>query len=256
MTTWPAYGLYIVFALGAAGLYFLLPRSGASKKKTGALLGVSAVIGLFAFLGSRSIPVESGKLYFYLFAALAILAAVRVITHPKPVYSAIYFVAVVIAVAALLVLLKAEFTAIALIIVYAGAILVTYLFVIMLAQQPGSPIYDRQTREPFVAVAVGFVLTATIAGRAGESASTALPGTTVTDFVQSTGSTVSLPAGNTIAVGAAIMTRHVTALEIAGVLLLISMVGAIALSRKRFLTEMPVAPDRALGAVGKEAEPF
>ena len=134
----------------------------------GATLSVSAIVGLFVVVGAPGSEDRSDGVYFSLFAAMAILAATRVITHPKPVYSAIYFVAVVIAVAALLVLQEAEFLAVALVIIYAGAILVTYLFVIMLAQQPGSPIYDRRTREPFLAVVVGFVLMAMIAGRAGE----------------------------------------------------------------------------------------
>ena len=256
MTSTTAYLLYMVFALGGAGIYFLLPRTGPSKSAIGAALALSALVGLFAVSGARGSAGGTGDLYFYLFAAVAILAAARVITHPKPVYSAIYFVAVVIAVAALLVLQEAEFLAVALVIIYAGAILVTYLFVIMLAQQPGSQVYDRRTREPFLAVVVGFVLMATIAGRAG-----ALPDPTVekgilADGGRTTVSSASLPAGNTVAIGAAVMTEHVVSLELAGVLLLISMVGAIALSRKRLTADAMGTPHRALGAVGKEAEPF
>ena len=58
--------------------------------------------------------------------------------HPRPVYSAVYFVLVVLATTGLCVLAAAEFLAAALVIVYGGAIMVTYIFVIMLAQQaPG-----------------------------------------------------------------------------------------------------------------------
>ena len=71
--------------------------------------------------------------YFWIFSAIALVGAVRVVTHPRPVYSALYFVLTVFATAGLFVLLWAEFMAAALVLIYAGAILVTYVFVIMLA---------------------------------------------------------------------------------------------------------------------------
>lgn len=256
MTSTTGYVLYLVFALGAAGLYLLLPRTGPSKMAIGVTLGVSALVGLFVVLGARGLAERSDVVYFYLFAATAILAAARVITHPKPVYSAIYFVAVVIAVAALLLLQEAEFLAVALVIIYAGAILVTYLFVIMLAQQPGSPIYDRRTREPFLAVVVGFVLMAMIAGRAGELPARAEEKAILADGGRNLASTASLLTGNTMAIGAVVTTKYVVALELAGILLLISMVGAIALSRKQITSDVIRSPQRTLGQIGKEVEPF
>ncbi len=256
MTSTTAYVLYLAFALGAAGLYFLLSRTGPSKTAIGATLGVSALVGLFVFLDAQGSAERSHAIYFYLFAATAILAAARVITHPKPVYSAIYFVAVVLAVAALLLLQDAEFLAVALVIIYAGAILVTYLFVIMLAQQPGSPIYDRRTREPFLAVVVGFVLMAVIAGRAGQFSARVAEKAILADSGRNPASTASQLTGNTMAIGAAVATKYVVALELAGVLLLISMVGAIALSRKRITSDVVRSPHRALGQIGREVEPF
>jgi NADH-quinone oxidoreductase subunit J len=105
--------------------------------------------------------------FFVLFALVAIGSAVRLITHHRPVYAALYFVLVVLSSAGLFLLLEAEFMAFALVIVYAGAILITYLFVLMLAQQaqtPGDlgsqPEYDRVPREPAGAVVVGFVMLA------------------------------------------------------------------------------------------------
>jgi len=256
MTSSNAYVLYLVSALGGAAIYFLLPRTGPSKTAIGAALGVSTLVGLLAVSGMKGSAGGSGGLYFYVFAAIGILAAARVITHSKPVYSAIYFVAVVVAVAALLVLQEAEFLAVALVIIYAGAILVTYLFVIMLAQQPGSPIYDRRTREPFLAVLVGFILMATIAGRIRDFPAQSVEKGLLTGGQSQTDATASLPVGNTRAVGAAVMTRHLVALELSGVLLLIAMVGAIALSRKRVTSGALRRPHRALGQIGKEAEPF
>jgi len=88
------------------------------------------------------------------------------VTHPRPVFAALYFILVVLASAALFLLMQAEFMAFALIIVYAGAILITYMFVLMLAQQTPEvgtgrltqDDYDRIPREPAVAVIVGFFM--------------------------------------------------------------------------------------------------
>jgi NADH-quinone oxidoreductase subunit J len=124
------------------------------------MFGLSAVAALLVVFITRATEGDPTRGYFYLFSSIALLASARVITHTRPVYSAIYFLLVIVSVAAMLVLLSAEFVAVALIIIYAGAILVTYLFVIMLAQQPGLPIHDRRAREPFAAVLAGFVLTA------------------------------------------------------------------------------------------------
>ena len=93
------------------------------------------------------------------------------VTHDRPIYSALHFVLVVISSAGLLLMLEAEFMAFALIIVYAGAILITYMFVLMLANQAENPedplsqsTYDSIPREPAVAVAVGFLLLCLISG--------------------------------------------------------------------------------------------
>lgn len=256
MTAVAPYLLYMVFALGGAALYLLLPKPDRSQAMSGAVLGVLAIVGLVVVLAARVVAPDALAFYFYLFATIAVAAAARVITHTKPVYSAIYFVLVVIAVAALLVLQEAEFLAIALVIIYAGAILVTYLFVIMLAQQSGAPICDRHSREPFLAVLAGFVLMAAIAGRAGE-----LPQTVTTTVIPaqaaSTESITTTPAGNTSSMGALIMTRYVVALEISGVLLFVSMVGAIALARKKIpADEQRETTIRPLGQVGREVEPY
>ncbi len=249
-----AYLLYVAFALGAFALYFLVPRPNArlAARTIGWLSAVLA--GGLALYVSRNAGLDQNA-FFYVFAAAALLAGVRVITHPKPVYSAVYFVVVVLAVAAILLLHEAEFLAVALVVIYAGAILVTYLFVIMLAQQPGAPVYDRRAREPFGAVVAAFLLTGAIAGQSaslGEDDPRATPPARTAVSRDHAGGA---SAGNTAAIGVAIMTRYPVALEIGGVLLLISMVGAVALSRKRVPTESGrQAP--SLGQIGKEVEPF
>jgi NADH-quinone oxidoreductase subunit J len=156
---------FSLLVLCAIGVAFALPRRGT----TPALLG-AALAGLAGGLLMLAMGVKAGvdrlpNIYFYLFSAIAIGAALRVITHPRPVYSALYFILTVIASGGLFLILSAEFMAFALIIVYAGAILITYLFVIMLATQAPEEgqedvlaEYDTNAREPIAATIVGFVL--------------------------------------------------------------------------------------------------
>lgn len=162
--------LYVACALGALGVALALPTRGVSWRVPGGILAAGAG-GLVVLLLSLRAS-ERGQLpnvYFYVFAALALGSALRMISHPRPVYSALYFILTIIASSGVYVILAAEFMAFALIIIYAGAILITYLFVIMLATQ--APVsgdeellaeYDAEAREPMIASGVGFVLLAVL----------------------------------------------------------------------------------------------
>lgn len=173
--------VYLGCAVAAAGLYLLLasPGAGRGRGRPARVLGAIIALGGFAFLLALLLKVGAGAagdsetadrpdILFYVFAFIALGAAGRMITHPRPVYSALYFVLVVLASAAVFLLLEAEFMAFALVIVYAGAILITYLFVLMLAQQAPNPgegaegtaEYDRIPREPAAGVFVGFLMVA------------------------------------------------------------------------------------------------
>ena len=95
---------------------------------------------------------------FYLFSGVAIAAAVSTITHHNPIYSALSFAVVTLSVCGLFLLRGAQFLAAATVIIYAGAIVVTFLFIIMLARQSGNASYDRRAREPFLATLAAFLL--------------------------------------------------------------------------------------------------
>jgi NADH-quinone oxidoreductase subunit J len=161
--------LYSGCLLGAIALYLLLRPGPKVLRGVGILVG----LGALAWVTVESVralgtPGEGAPQPFWVvFSLIAVGAAVRMITHHRPVYAALYFVLVVLSSAGLFLVLEAEFMAFALVIVYAGAILITYLFVIMLAQQapqPGEeerqPEYDLVPREPGAAALVGFVLLA------------------------------------------------------------------------------------------------
>jgi len=160
--------LYIGCALGALGVTLALPRRGTSPQVVGGLIVGAAVGAIFLAMGLANVD-RLPNINFYVFSFIAVGAALRVVSHPRPVYSALYFILTILASSGLYVILAAEFMAFALIIVYAGAILITYLFVIMLAtespteeQEEALQEYDRYSREPLAATIVGFVLLATL----------------------------------------------------------------------------------------------
>lgn len=248
---------YVACVVGAVGLYLLLrpaegsPRRGVHPIKAAGILLALGAFGWLVVDVSRRIGLTAGTPddamrpggMFMAFSLIALAAAVRMITHSRPVYSALYFVLVVLSSAGLFLLLQAEFMAFALVIVYAGAILITYMFVLMLAQQtparatPGAaggepaeaePEYDRVPREPGMAATVGFILLAlfshmigegTGALRAGPSPAAALQGGT-----QPT---------NIHLVGLDLVAKFPVSLELAGVILLLAMFGAVVLARKQ-----------------------
>ena len=236
----------------------MLPKADRSTAGAGAVLGLAALGGL-AMLGVTKFGSSQGTdIYFYIFSAIALICSVCVITQTRAVYSALYFVVVVLAVAGLVLIMGAEFLAAALIIIYGGAILVTYVFVIMLASQSGELLYDRRSREPLGACFAGFVLVATICGLMVdyEMPGRASPAAMLT--ADTPAPTSEEGAGNTMLLGRELMTRYVVVLELAGVLLLVAIVGAIAIARKKFPADAESAPEDKLsiGERGRTAAPF
>ncbi len=208
--------------LGAVGVYLAMPGSRLSLGRAALvlLLGAGAIM-----VGSVTRMLEANQqVWFALFAALGLWGAVRVVTHRRPVYSALYFILVVVAVTGMLVMMHAEFLAAAVLTIYAGAILVTYVFVIMLAQQGGDSAYDAHAREPLWGCLTGFLLLAVIANSLMEPATGSAAGA------------IELPAsaaGTVQNVGISLLTTYVVGIELTGVLLLAAMVGAIAIARRR-----------------------
>ncbi|MCC7293757.1 MAG: NADH-quinone oxidoreductase subunit J [Phycisphaerales bacterium] len=272
MTAWAVYTLYAAFVLGGCGLYLMLPNPSRGKPLAGAALGLLGLAALLVVWLAGLNPAGSSGVFFYILASVAIACAVRVITHPKPVYCALYFVIVVLATAALCLLQSAEFVAVAMVIIYAGAILVTYVFVIMLAQQGGSSFADVRSREPFLSVAAGFLTLAVISVHAAQAtpqrhatsdanranAALAHHAEHVTS-VAAGDEAVSNPSvlqGQVSTIGGAVMTRYVVVLQLSGLLLLIAMIGAVAMSRKRVPQEGVTPPRAPLGQAGREVAPF
>jgi len=168
--------------------------------------------------------VDPKAFLFYLFAAVTVFAALRVVTARNPVHSALFLVLAVFSAAGIWLLLRAEFLAITLVLVYIGAVMVLFLFVVMMVD-----INIDRMREGFwsnlpVAALVGALVVLELAavlwsqfGRVGASDAPRLPA----DY------------NNTKALGKLIYTEYVYAFEIAAVILLVAIVAAIALTLRR-----------------------
>jgi len=163
---------------------FAALRPSPPTMRIGMIVAGVAVAGWLVGLVTGAVAESGGSthgVFFLIFGLSAVGAAIRMVSHDRPIYCALHFVLVVIATAGLLLLLEAEFMAFALIIVYAGAILITYMFVLMLANQADNPdelrtdsVFDQLPREPASAVAVGFLMLCLVTGSV-MSGSSSLP---------------------------------------------------------------------------------
>lgn len=150
-----------VVVLGAGGTYLLLPHAHGSTQPSkahaaGAILAGLALLGFIMFLTPPG-PFLSG-LFFYIFSIASLVGALLTVTSRNPIHSALWFASVVVSTAGLFLLAGAQFLAAGTIIVYAGAIIVTFLFVIMLAQMEGKAEYDRASRAPGASTLTCFML--------------------------------------------------------------------------------------------------
>jgi len=147
------YLLMAVFTVvfGATGTYLLLPHShGTSKPRQVRSAGYAMVLITLLLLAGFLSPKGDvlADVFFYVFSFAAIAGGILMITSRDPIHSALWFAAVVLATSGLFLISDASFLAAGTIIVYAGAIIVTFLFVIMLAQSEGQAVYDRASRAP------------------------------------------------------------------------------------------------------------
>jgi len=212
------WSLLAAMVFGAVGMWLMLPPKGRQSRLIGAIL--SAVGLLLLVVQLVGFGAWSGQVMFLILAAFTTVSAVATITMRSPVFSAIWFALTLLGTAGLLMLQEAQFLAMATIIVYAGAILVTFLFVLMLAQPEGHAFYDRMSWgrfAPLCAVLAGVLLVGGLT------------------YLLSTFDAVpvasSLPSDHHMArLGGELFSRHLLSVELAGTLLLVALVGAIAIS--------------------------
>ncbi len=166
---------------------------------------------------------EFATVVFYVFSVVMLFAASRVISVKNPVHAALFLVLAFFSASALWMLLKAEFLAIALVLVYVGAVMVLFLFVVMMLD-----INVEELRKQFRSyLPVGLLV-----GAAVLVEMVLLLGLSFGKTVGATGGTnaIVVDGSNTKALGIELFTKYIYAVEIAGVLLLVAIVAAIALT--------------------------
>ncbi|MEZ6140994.1 MAG: NADH-quinone oxidoreductase subunit J [Zavarzinella sp.] len=148
--------------LGGIGVLYLLPGS-AVRRATGLklLAGMLAIAGLATFLLaglSAAFPKSAETVIFAGFSTVVVIFALNMLSTVNAARAAISFAMVILGSCGLFLLLGAPFLSAVTVIIYAGAIIVTFLFVLMLSQQDGVSSADARTREPALSVIAGFML--------------------------------------------------------------------------------------------------
>jgi NADH-quinone oxidoreductase subunit J len=225
-------GVWIMIGLAmlafAAGMWLMLPRGAAAGRGLGTML-VASSLGL---LGSQ-VPrfgnwAADGV--FLILAAVTVLSAVATVTFRKPVYSAIWFGLSLLGTAGLFLIDGAQFLGVATIVVYAGAILVTFLFVLMLAHPEGHAFYDRLSWAPLLSAVTG----ALVVGVLTLAVVSVFQNPAVEKRPELLFSTVALDGGvmaeeHVASLGAQLFSYNLVAVEVAGTLLLVALVGTVAI---------------------------
>ena len=166
-------------------------------------------------------------LLFYLFALIAVVGAICVVTMRNPMYGAIGLLVSFLAVAVLFLLRSAEFLAMVQVFVYGGGIMVLFLFVIMLVNQQQLKETHKFFEHRWVAVVVCLVLGAVLLFALLPTVFSN-PEMTPPAFVDVDGEV----RGNSEAVAWLLYRQYLMPFEIASVFLLVAMVGAVVLGRK------------------------
>jgi len=240
--------LLIPLGLGWLAVWLLMPSERKRPRILGGLAGLAAILIMqMMLLPPAGDFVRNGL--FFLFAAGSVISAALMITDRNPVYSALWFALVTLSVCGLFLLNSAPFLAAATIIVYAGAIIVTFLFVIMLAQQSGTiGNYDQQPLQPAMASLGAFILLGALLftlqewGHIGrpDASQHAMPGQFITVPAELQPNPLSQPPadnpheiGSLRVLGRSLFGDYLFAVELAGTVLLIATIGAIAIAPRR-----------------------
>jgi len=165
---------------------------------------------------------------FYAFAAVTVIGAMLVVSQKNPVYSVLSLILAFFGLAGLYVLLEAPFVAVVQIIIYAGAIMVLFLFVVMMLNMPREDAAEWDRTHPLyrpMAVRIGGALALLLALELGWALSrTAGLGGGVAD---------EHPAVSSVAeLGRVLFTDYMFAFEVTSILIIVAMVGAVVLAKK------------------------
>ena len=180
---------------------------------------------------------------FFLFAGLAIACAISLVYHRNPLYSAISLVGVFIALSCIYVTLAAPFIAAVQILIYAGAIMVLVVFVIMLLNLEDDKPINRLRYLYAIGGGLGLILLVqtffifyAVSNKPNQ-------------YIR-TNETV----GNTLSIGAAMYSEYLLPVEIVGILLLMAVVGAVILARRLNQPQLELVVENELERRGDETD--
>ncbi|MGW8257380.1 MAG: NADH-quinone oxidoreductase subunit J family protein [Thermoguttaceae bacterium] len=223
------YILVVATVFASLGIWLLLPRASERGRFLGAMFtAISFGLGAsqLPFIGDWFVQSE-----FAVLALVTLVAAIAAMTFRNPIYCAIWFGLALLGVAGLLLLAGAQFLAVATIVVYAGAILVTFLFVLMLAQPEGKSYYDRISWEALISASTGMVLVCLLSVSVGAALNreagqaVALTAPSAAELARGV-----LAEAHVAAIGGELFRRYLIAVDISGVLLFAAIVGAAAIA--------------------------
>jgi NADH-quinone oxidoreductase subunit J len=225
-------------ALMGGGVWWMMPRRTNLPNAVGLIAALAGAYLMASRIRAAQGPLEE-TILFSVFATAAITCAILMVTNRNPVYAALWFALATLSVCGLFWLQFAPFLAAATVIVYAGAIVVTFVFVIMLAQQSGETIYDQRSRQPFIATIAAFLLLGALLGILRDSTSddfhVAAQQTpaAATNLLSRPPENTRIDADTMTGLGRSLFGEYLFAVELAGTLLLIATIGAIAIAPRR-----------------------
>ena len=213
-------GLPII--LGAVG-YLLAVASPLRRRSAPAgICLLAAVVCGWAFWWNKEQPPIEGVL-FTISAAMMVASGCGMQVEANPVYAALWFAMVILSTCGLFLMQGAAFISAATIIVYAGAIIVTFLFVIMLARQTGSSIYDKRFRNPLLSITMGGLLLAVLVYVFKQP----VPAPLRAEAPMMLSAPLPADQSTLATLGRSLFAEHLWSVELAGVLLLVATFGTI-----------------------------
>lgn len=223
--------------LGAT-ILMLFPTVSNSSGKRSKLLGYLLIPASLAALGWVFLQPTGDMvrdILFYVAGGTAVIGGLLMTTERNPVYAALWFAVATLGVCGLFVINSAPFLAAVTIIVYAGAIVVTFVFVIMLAQQEKSAGYDRIPQQPLLATVLGCLLVGTMLVGIHKTFGPAEPALLAVDRsnLHVSSRPVEGDLGSPRGIGRTLFTDYLFAVELAGTILLVATIGAIAIAPRR-----------------------
>jgi NADH-quinone oxidoreductase subunit J len=166
------------------------------------------------------------QVLFWTLAFVSVGSALLVITRKNAIYSALFLVVCFFSIAGLYLMLNAQFVAAVQVIVYAGAIMVLFLFAVMLLQSGRTPGEEHTTLQTLLGWVLGFVLAAQVVMLIFTLRLASVP-----SHLQVTQERFQ-EVGNTEMIGYALYSKYIYPFEAVSVLLLISIIGAVMISKK------------------------